>query len=825
MSRQRTIEAPETAWRSAACRPAFAAASRSGAVASSRTTLRPVLQWQRAVGNRRVAQWIQARRLTPEGHLLRLERQLNLGAVNDRYEQEAERLAGRVSRKPAASSAPMLAQAKCDACSREEALVERESASVQRKASMETPKAALSRDEDAIDREMADSVESRLAQSKGGGESLSQSLRSQMETAFGADFSPVRVHTNQNAVQMSRDLGAKAFTHGSDIYFNANRYSPATTFGKELLAHELTHVLQQSGAAVRPPGGNGGTKGNGAAEVSQVSKKDLLQLAPNVTALNGPAEMAADLGKRAGLTATAARGTVIDWSFQGANNGAVLGGGTGRTNTLTAPAGSTGGAITVRAADHANAAADFVDLNINLVQVQQPTFAFAPAMPAFAPANTMDSSVCNNTATAAAVTAPAARPLTWSIVGNGLGATIGPATGAVIPSATQTGNIRVRATDNAVRDARNEQALTIQGHPTGINTTSIVAGGFPMPAARGGPYGAIYTHAFKGSGGNIANVMVTERVFCGNGPFACGGLPVVPGNLNAPAGVLQDIIGTPSGLINANNFLPSPPNPGLPQVMDTPQILYWRSDQCSVGPAAPPVAAPADHWVPFVNVPIKATLLRRGGNLFFQTSDNGVSTPLEPYVGVALAAPGAPAASACGAGERLSNMTFSPGTVGADGSPLSTLAATVQVRPGGNQLTWSFPGPNFGANIVAQGNPALFSAGTIAGQVRVRAALTATPGCFTEGWLKMQEVEIGPSIRFSPGTVRAGATTRATVSTTPGARIVVWSITGPALGTAIAANPDNSATITAGAAVGRITIRATDQRDATRFAEASLVIS
>ena len=103
--------------------------------------------------------------------------------------------------------------------------------------------------------------------------------------------------------------------------------------------------------------------------------------------------------------------------------------------------------------------------------------------------------------------------------------------------------------------------------------------------------------------------------------------------------------------------------------------------------------------------------------------------------------------------------------------------------------------------------------------------MTATPGCFTEGWLKMQEVEIGPSIRFSPGTVRAGATTRATVSTTPGARIVVWSITGPALGAAIAANPDNSATITAGAAVGRITIRATDQRDATRFAEASLVIS
>ena len=73
---------------------------------------------------------------------------------------------------------------------------------------------------------------------------MPESVRRQMEVAFGADFSQVRVHTNQNAVQMNRDLGAKAFTHGSDIYFNADRYSPATASGKALLAHELTHVVQ-----------------------------------------------------------------------------------------------------------------------------------------------------------------------------------------------------------------------------------------------------------------------------------------------------------------------------------------------------------------------------------------------------------------------------------------------------------------------------------------------------------------------------------------------------------------------------------------------------
>jgi hypothetical protein len=759
---------------------------------SPRPALGTVLQLQHSAGNRRVAQLIQAGRLSPEGHL-----------------------------------ATTLAPSKCAetmrrACRVEDAAPTRDAAKVHLATLAETQRTTASPDEDAIDRRMAEAVESRLAHSKGAGETIPESVRRQMESAFGADFSQVRVHTNQNAVQMNRDLGAKAFTHGSDIYFNADRYSPATASGRELLAHELTHVVQQSGGAVRRRGTDGAAKAGGP-EVSRGPRGDLVQRAPNVTGLNGPAEMAAAQGKRANLSAVAPRVTVIDWSFQGANNGAVLGGGAGRTNTLTAPAGSTGGQITVRAADHANPAADFFDLNVNLVEVQQPTFAFAPAMPAFAPANTMDASVCGNTATAAAVTAPAGRPLTFSIVGNPLGATIAPATGVITPSVTQTGNIRVRATDNAVRDARNEQTLTIQAHPTGITRTAIAT--FPIPAARGGPYGAVYTHNFNSSGGSIANVMVSERVFCGNGPFNCAGLPVLPGNLSARAGTLQDFIRTGAAGINANNFLPSPPNPGLPQVMDTPQILYWRSDQCSAGPAAPPAAAPADHWVPFVNVPIKATLLRIGANLFFQTSDNGVATRPEPYIGPALAAPGAPAASACAPGEGLSNMTFTPGVVGADGSPLSTMAGTVQVRPGGNQITWTFPGPNLGANIVAQGNPALFSAGTTAGQVRVRAALTATPACFTEGWLKMQEVEIGPAIRFSPGTVRAGAATRATVATKPGPRIVVWSIAGPALGAVIAANPDNSATITAGAQVGRITIRATDQRDATRFTEASLVIS
>jgi hypothetical protein len=92
------------------------------------------------------------------------------------------------------------------------------------------------------------SIESRLTSQKGGGSPLSDEVRSFMEPRIGADFSQVRVHTDGEAVQMNRELGAQAFTHGSDVYFGAGKYNPGSSDGKRLLAHELTHVVQQTGA-------------------------------------------------------------------------------------------------------------------------------------------------------------------------------------------------------------------------------------------------------------------------------------------------------------------------------------------------------------------------------------------------------------------------------------------------------------------------------------------------------------------------------------------------------------------------------------------------
>jgi Domain of unknown function (DUF4157) len=90
-------------------------------------------------------------------------------------------------------------------------------------------------------------IETQLNSSKGGGSPLPDNTRSSMESAMGADFSNVRVHTGSNAVQMSQDLNAHAFTHGSDVYFNEGKYNPSGTEGGRLLAHELTHTVQQGG--------------------------------------------------------------------------------------------------------------------------------------------------------------------------------------------------------------------------------------------------------------------------------------------------------------------------------------------------------------------------------------------------------------------------------------------------------------------------------------------------------------------------------------------------------------------------------------------------
>ena len=91
----------------------------------------------------------------------------------------------------------------------------------------------------------APALSNRIESTRGKGRSLPSKTRRGMESSFGADFSQVSIHTDEHAVQMNKSLGAQAFTHGQDIYFNSGKYHPETSAGKHLLAHELTHVVQQ----------------------------------------------------------------------------------------------------------------------------------------------------------------------------------------------------------------------------------------------------------------------------------------------------------------------------------------------------------------------------------------------------------------------------------------------------------------------------------------------------------------------------------------------------------------------------------------------------
>ena len=123
-------------------------------------------------------------------------------------------------------------------------------------------------------------IAKKISASRGSGQSLPKNVNSEMSNKMGADFSNVNIHTDDTAVQMSRDLGANAFTVGNDIYFNKGKYNPESSEGKHLLAHELTHTVQQGASdnmiqadfAIEPP--NPGAEAN---ELSETEIQDAIR--------------------------------------------------------------------------------------------------------------------------------------------------------------------------------------------------------------------------------------------------------------------------------------------------------------------------------------------------------------------------------------------------------------------------------------------------------------------------------------------------------------------------------------------------------------------
>jgi hypothetical protein len=95
-------------------------------------------------------------------------------------------------------------------------------------------------------------VQQAISSARGGGRPLPAPVRGPLERSLGDDFSAVRVHTDAGADRLARGMGAVAFTTGPDIFFRRGRYDPGVQSGRRLLAHELTHVVQQRGLTAPP---------------------------------------------------------------------------------------------------------------------------------------------------------------------------------------------------------------------------------------------------------------------------------------------------------------------------------------------------------------------------------------------------------------------------------------------------------------------------------------------------------------------------------------------------------------------------------------------
>ena len=108
------------------------------------------------------------------------------------------------------------------------------------------------RNKSAATSDVQPDVEEMIQSERGGGQPLDKVVRSQMESSFGTDFSGVRVHTNPKADALNQSLNARAFTTGQDIFFGQGNYNPGSSGGRELIAHELTHVVQQNKDEIQP---------------------------------------------------------------------------------------------------------------------------------------------------------------------------------------------------------------------------------------------------------------------------------------------------------------------------------------------------------------------------------------------------------------------------------------------------------------------------------------------------------------------------------------------------------------------------------------------
>ncbi len=169
-----------------------------------------------------------------------LQTKLTVGAPDDEHERQADAVAERVMRMPAqTSSDPEEEKRKQSAAQGEQGQTKKkEEETVQAKSfSFAINGAGLTTD-----------TAERIQGHRGGGSTLPVNEQAFFESRLGSDLGGVHIHADAEAARLSTALSARAFTVGKDIFFGSGEYRPGTTSGRRLLAHELAHVLQQSGA-------------------------------------------------------------------------------------------------------------------------------------------------------------------------------------------------------------------------------------------------------------------------------------------------------------------------------------------------------------------------------------------------------------------------------------------------------------------------------------------------------------------------------------------------------------------------------------------------
>lgn len=532
------------------------------------------------------------------------------------------------------------------------------------------------------------------------GQPLDRAARAFFEPRFGHDFSRVRVHSDSEASKSAAAVNALAYTVGEHIVFNAAHYNPSSLAGRHLLAHELTHVLQQGPvrqqAVIERPVGS----------MTNVESLARAQARLEIGKPDDRLEREAD--------------RVADRIVNGA------------TASVAAPSSESPNDATA---------------GMTQAPVVQPLLQRQP-QPAPPAAGTCPNSVAFSTGNAdvhvplcgisnvTASTDPAGIPgITWSLAAGTAqiptGTAIGATNGQITFATAQTGGtLRATATQPAATGGGTCAAfadLRLNSHPSAISSTFVV-GALGSTRTR---YGAVFDHNFDSADGLVAsldNVPVGEEFSGVPNPTATshtistpfGDFDLTTRNLtptatnnwfvtNGSLGGTHDSVSIDRSLPKVGQFLQSASNPTpastLPVGFTVTQGLFWFCRQAAAGSA----------WTKIRDVDHVRTLRldSTGTGVEFVVSVNGQENA-EPYTGQ----PAIINASA-------SPATIPPTPARVRGGPAPTPSTTTisadprpDPMPSGHALRFSIQGPALGCTV--NSTTGLFTAGTSTGTVTVR---------------------------------------------------------------------------------------------------------